>query len=524
MKTRNTMIKKLFQCVLCMLAMVSLGSCDDWFNITPKSEMVGEDFWKDKTDVQSAVSSCYRAMCESGFVKRLIVWGELRSDNVVPGPSSETDLTLVLNASIAPSNSYAGWGEVYQVINYCNTVIEKAPEVKPVDPNFSQAELDQYLAEASVIRAFCYFTLVRTFNNVPYIDKPYLDDTREYNVPQSSAEEILGKLIADLHQYEDKVVKVYNSNIVYTRGRVTQKALWALMADMYLWLQDYEHCVTYCDKILNENSTNPLSMVPASTYYNKVFFQGNSDESIWELEFDNNTHNGAVNDMYGSNNNDPKLCCSDLSELRGMDFMRVTNKVAHDYRGVHSYILSSGSYRIRKYVANLNLRGDLASIRANDFTWGNGYSNWIFYRLADAYLMKAEALVEMGRLDEAYKCVCKTYDRANPDLDEGTLEAPANQFDARNLVFDERQREFLFEGKRYFDLVRRMRREGSTSATVYEYLIQKYVLMSLDQNTVLSKINDIDAIYMPIHENEIKLNTSLVQNRFYERSTDIVKK
>ena len=101
--------------------------------------------------------------------------------------------------------------------------------------------------------------------------------------------------------------------------------------------------------------------------------------------------------------------------------------------------------------------------------------------------------------------------------------ASTSQSVIRDLVFDERQREFLFEGKRYFDIVRRARREGSVTALVNTYLLRKYVAMSLNQTTVLSKINDIDAIYMPIHQDELRLNSLLEQNAFYKTSEDISK-
>ena len=141
--------------------------------------------------------------------------------------------------------------------------------------------------------------------------------------------------------------------------------------------------------------------------------------------------------------------------------------------------------------------------------------------------MKAEALAEIGgaaNLEEAVDLVSYTYDRAHPDLEEGSLKGKyTNQSEVRNLVFDERQREFLFEGKRYFDIVRRARREGSVTALVNTYLLRKYVAMSLNQTTVLSKINDIDAIYMPIHQDELRLNSLLEQNAFYKTSEDISK-
>ena len=97
----------------------------------------------------------------------------------------------------------------------------------------------------------------------------------------------------------------------------------------------------------------------------------------------------------------------------------------------------------------------------------------------------------------------------------------SSQEQVRNLVFDERQREFLFEGKRYFDLVRRMRREGTPTTIINAYLLDKYQAMNIDRGTVMSKLNDVDAIYMPIHQEELKVNNLLKQNRFYMTSSAI---
>ena len=47
--------------------------------------------------------------------------------------------------------------------------------------------------------------------------------------------------------------------------------------------------------------------------------------------------------------------------------------------------------------------------------------------------------------------------------------------------------------------------------------------MNIDRNTVMSKLNDVDAIYMPIHDDELRVNTLLEQNRFYKISSDISK-
>ena len=146
--------------------------------------------------------------------------------------------------------------------------------------------------------------------------------------------------------------------------------------------------------------------------------------------------------------------------------------------------------------------------------------------MADIYLMKAEALTELdgsANLTAAFNLVKATYDRANPDLADGSLSFADYNSQAlmRELVFDERQRELMFEGKRYFDLLRRIRREPSPAAVVNTYLMRKY--SALDQATARSRLTDINALYMPINANELKLNTALVQNPFYVVSSDIGK-
>jgi len=77
-----------------------------------------------------------------------------------------------------------------------------------------------------------------------------------------------------------------------------------------------------------------------------------------------------------------------------------------------------------------------------------------------------------------------------------------------NLVYEERERELMFEGKRWFDLVRRSEREGNTS-----YLRQQvYAKGSQNASVVQSFLAQMDAIYWPYHIDEMKANTNLVQN------------
>jgi len=505
-------------------------SCEDWFDLRPQSETVHEDYWKDENDVKSMVGACYREMNEPAFVERLIVWGEVRSDNVIKGMNTSGDLTYIMNLALNASNNYTSWNEFYKVINYCNNVIYYAPGVRDIDPNFTEGQLRAYLAEVKGIRALCYFTLVRTFRDIPFVTKPTVGDAQSFEVPQSPPDFIIDYLIKDLKDCEHSAISGYE-NENYDKGRITQKAIRALIADMYLWKNDYTNCILYCNQILNEQTTG-LVLEPSAVYNKNVFLEGNSKESIFELQFDSrNISNYVIYEMYeksGNNISSGSRSGYNTYQLSSYDFINKTSLFEKsDLRGKDAFLpVSSGAFfPIMKYIGlrNENTTGTVAE---SDYQILITNPNWIFYRLPDIYLMKAEALVEMGDLvsmEEAFNLVSKTYDRANPDLGAGSLEFSSynTQLLMRNLVFDERQREFLFEGKRYYDLLRRINREGTPANVVSTYMMKKYT--NLDQATAESRLNDMNALYMPVNANELKLNTLLVQNPFYVTTSDIDK-
>jgi hypothetical protein len=87
------------------------------------------------------------------------------------------------------------------------------------------------------------------------------------------------------------------------------------------------------------------------------------------------------------------------------------------------------------------------------------------------------------------------------------------------LLMRERQREFLFEGKRYYDLVRQARREGSTSK-LQEAITSKY---GEAPKSILIKMSNLDFMYMPILKSQIKVNPKLTQNPCYNDEEESVK-
>ena len=153
------------------------------------------------------------------------------------------------------------------------------------------------------------------------------------------------------------------------------------------------------------------------------------------------------------------------------------------------------------------------------------HSNWIIYRLTDVMLMKAEALCEMINLEDesemgkaqndsllkqAYRIVNVINKRSNCATSNQDIkyDSYSSKNLMANLVMDERQRELMFEGKRWFDLVRRSLRDGNTN-----YLVSQVMRKGSDNASVTqSKLAKMDAIFWPYNKDELKVNDALQQN------------
>jgi hypothetical protein len=167
------------------------------------------------------------------------------------------------------------------------------------------------------------------------------------------------------------------------------------------------------------------------------------------------------------------------------------------------------------------------------YTQNQNGSNWIIYRLTDIMLLKAEALTQMMRegtdteasnynkslLDRAFTLVNAINKRAlcQTQLMDTLLRSNySSKGDMENLVLQERQRELMFEGKRWFDLVRLSQREGNTQ-TLSAAALQK---ATTGQGLISNHLAKMDAIYWPYNLDEMKVNLNLVQNPAFGSGED----
>lgn len=511
--------------LLCMG--ITFSSCTDWLTTKPESEIILDEFWQSETDVESVVASCYRAMTEADVISRMIIWGELRSDNLTLGSlsGSGSPIVKILNGEINADNAIASWSAFYTVINYCNTVLYYAPGVTKVDGNFTQADLLRTQAEVKAIRALCYFYLVRAFKEVPWIEDASVTDTQNYDKGKETEETIINHIIEDLLFARQYAPSDYGRTD-YNKGRVTRNMVNSLLADVYLWNQNYDGCVSACDAVLADKN---LSLVNGENTLSRVFYIGNSSESIFELQFsDTEIYNSAVYNFYGGAGFYGYLSFPATLKYNPYETENATGVYSpfnyvlsgsikeseNDIRAKDSYFNYSGIYFIFKYAGVSRVEN--SSKTGSNYTFRSTTANWIIYRLSDVMLMKAEALVQLGG-DENYKkalaLVNTTYLRSNEGEAELSIDNYTTQSAMANLVLRERQRELLFEGKRWFDLMRIARRENSTS-TINDYMNHKS-----SGNSVSLGVTTLNALYMPIYQSELNANPNLEQNPYYKTNS-----
>ena len=508
------------------------SGCAKWLDLKPESEIILDDFWQSESQAESVVAGCYKSMTSDDIMSRMILWGEGRSDNVGYYDTNDEDLKKMVRFDLGISNNYCKFGPFYTVINYCNTFLYYAPGVLDADPNFTRAELNSLEAEVLTIRSLAYFYLVRMFRNVPWVNKPSINDQQNFYIPQSPERDVIDSLISNLHTALLYAPTTYGS-VDGDKGRVTKNAVMALLADIYLWDNQYENCIQMCNQIMADKD---LKLVDGQSVLYNVFYKGNSSETIFELQFgdadENKQFNNIVKDYYGSSSDAlVALSFSDFLVNKGSiksakspfnlnlgGTIESPNDRRQDDDVYLTFGLSTGYFPIFKYAGVE--RGENIDGTTSYYYYRNNSANWIVYRLPDIILMKAEALVELDRnqadLEQAMTLVNTTYARANSrnEIDSLNIANYQSKDAMERLVLRERQRELLFEGKRWFDLMRRARRIGSVTPLL-EYVTEK---LSQSSGTQINSNSIIDALYLPINKSELDANPELKQNPYYDTS------
>ncbi len=584
--------KYLSNIALLAVAAIGAASCDDFLTLYPQDRVVEENFWEDKNDLEGVRYGAYKQLAST--LDHLIIWGDIRSDaytlNPVYSSSQGSYYTYkkITEGLLDSTLTAYDWGSVYTTINFCNKVLSHGEEVLERDAQFTRTEWEQMKAEMTALRAFNYFYLLRAFKDIPYSNEVINSDEDTRAFAATPQMEVLDILINDVRQVAGKG-RNRNVQLIDTRGLMTNTSIYALLAEMYLWrsalregrgfstdsvrmdadsviyfgqksldylatqnqqltssthdrpskkTDDFESGLTNAPLIKNEDMENDYNAQRSITIdsYEAIFYSGNSDESIFELQFsqENSRKNDAVTHFFGHSNgthfasNEQAMTNAVGSKLVDKDSrmwyscMRYTTDMSRDQLE-EGYCL--------KWMDNLYY---FTNGRVVTHAENMSYHNWIFYRQTDVMLMMAEAFAVLGQYQRCRNIVDAIQMRNMLDQKTGlSVSSDNNKDKCIDLVMRERLIEFVGEGKRWFDLVRYAERIGGGHnpdprepqytdgadgvAKMVDNYLAKGAYSRLSQN-LKNRLKNRYGLYCPIYFKELRANKYLIrQNPVWDR-------
>ncbi len=478
-----------------LAVMAFLTSCNDFLDLEPNSQSIAVEntdadsiYFKSASEVEAALAGAYSDFKNEYWQLDYFVNGDAQSDDAYAGGDNPSNFQIDdYRLDATNSNVSRDWAYLYSTIGKCNTIINNVGAV--TDPALTTTRKEEVLGEASFIRAYMYFQLVQLWGDVPLqltevtsISAAELDEIYPLIFPARTAkEEVYAQIIADL---ESALTKVRTT--APHKGYATTGAVNAMLAKVHATVEphDWTKVNQYCDAVI----AGGYSLLPN---YEDLWDNANenSAESIYEINYSGGTADGN----WGT-----KI-------FRGDDWKKF-NLPSNDLVAA----FDAEGDMIRKNAAIFF--GDVSGKWSDEHwpqtnypfinKWRNfqegSDQNYLFIRLADILLLKAEALNELGDQAGAAALVNQIRDRVN--LAPTTA---SSQADLRLAIEKERRLELAFEGHRWFDLKRTGRAAEVMSQTI-DHTGQPIGYVITPQRLV-----------WPIPQAELDKNSKLVQNEGY---------
>lgn len=493
-------------------------SCTEWLEVYPQNDQVSDYYWSSKEEVEAMLNGCYYYYRQI-VASELLPLGELRAGQLFSrGAYSSLQEFRVKETD----KSIANWGPFYEIINVANGVIANADKALANDETYDENMMKAHKAEAYFLRALTYFYLVRNWCNVPLILEPYENDSQSYLVGQSSEAEVVAQIKADIRTaIESGAAKEYYNKRWENKGRATRWALYALGADVCLWSEDYEEAEQYCNMILNSTSAYAPTLLatPSHASWFSIFNPGNSNESILELQWDEEEEqlnnlpylfdNSSAQRVYAYSQKMTEMFIEEINYTRQHMVEEVRTLYGGFYCQTPAAYVSAETGFCWKYFGSEVLTEKRTSEHYDP--------NFIIYRVADVILMKAEALVMQGaaRYPEAVTLINQIHNRANlgnVDIDPNNT----TELELLTCLLDERATELAGEGKAWYDMLRFGRRQNYKYKETF--ILSRLLTFNKQASTswFRSVLSDNNALFLPVWDEELENNSLLVQNPYYK--------
>lgn len=462
---------------VCLIGSVAITACKKSFlDVTPKGTDLESGYYKNQAEAFNGLVAVYDVVgWQGGGDVTKVNTMDAGSDDHYAGGGSATDISdlqvfsnYTLNANIGPSSEM--WRAGFSGIFRANVLLAKLPQI-PMD----DAVKARYTAETKALRAYFYFDLVRMFKNVPLLTEGIAADQID-NVEQAAPEAIYAQIEQDLKDAIAESTLPNTLDIATEGGRFTKGTVHALLGKVYLYEKKYADAAKEFQEVNGtpglQNATygyklqaNFADLWKTSNKFNSesILEIGHSSKSGGDWGCSACTEGNLLNIMVGPRDYQAVTpAAPDLTS--GWSFLPVTadlfNVMQNDPRKA-STILNMDSLKaagIAKYTPGYMNTGFFINKFAghlSDKTTGGGAQelnypqNMYEIRLADTYLMEAEALVMgNGDVNRATALLTAVHTRAYNDGSSHPVTATMSSIKL------ERRLELAAEGHRWFDLVR----------------------------------------------------------------------
>lgn len=448
---------------LCLLAIGFIG-CSDFVEIDPpKNILISETVFSDPATVESALANIFYKMREQGMVS-----GNSGLTTLMGIYSDELDYygfdasySELYHHNLIPSNTtiLAWWSQAYTLIYSANDIIQGVGNSNVLGSD----DKNRFIGQALFVRAYVHSLLVSLYGDIPYItDTDYLENNRVSRLP---VEEVYENIINDLT--ESMVLMEGIEGVSNERVLPDEFTVKALLARMHLYMENWEMAAAMATELINVFSLEPD--------LGDVFLK-ESSETIWQLKPGETPRN-----TYEAN----QLI---IRFIPGQTYALTDELLATFENGDQRLLYWTDSISNSENTITLHFAHKYKAL----FSETESLEYSILFRLAEQYLLRAEARAQLGDLTGAREDLNVIRNRAGlgntaANTTNGLMEA----------ILQERRVEFFAEqGHRWFDLKRTSRVDE--------------VLGNLKPNW---KATDV---LFPIPETELETNPNLLpQNEGY---------
>ena len=385
-----------------------------------------------------------------------------------PGDTgSDKDVMDALTYNPSTPSTSEIFGANYEGINRCNQALNIVPQLDKANP----ALRARLIGEAKFLRAFMYFTLVKTYGGVPIIDhlpNPSSDEDRIMQLTRKTSAEVYAFIENDL---ADAIAALPTKSqyAASEKGRASKGAAYALLAKVNLYQKQWQKVVDNC------NMVTGYSIVP--DYASMFRLAGENDaESIFEIQ-----STGAV----------PAKGIEGYSATQGArgaggwgwGFNTPSQSLVNAYEPgdvrKNATIIFAGTTLYDGRVVPTTVENPRYNYKAYSSAYTDAWqtdANIKYLRYAEVVLMKAEALNELDQTSAAILLLNQIRKRA--ELGNTTAVSKA---DVRMAIWKERRVEMAFEHDRFYDLVRTGQAVAAFTIDGKTFVAGKHELFPLPQ-------------------------------------------